>query len=298
MFQVPNKFSRQILFQVDWHVLKWQGFWQVKVVCFRQEDVDKFLQLKNYCSNTLVKLLFYCLIYFRIKILHAPNFSQQYRFSPKYGAVSLCRCIELRNVIQISELGNKHATDTQTKMIGDVEKMVAVGLVWGATNAIMRRGALLWDQALKSTSTPPQQSHLHKILASLKNWLTLLSIWQYTVPFFINLSASVTFFAILSHTPISLTVPVTNATTFAATAVFGMLLGEETRVGHALFGTGLIVLGVWLCIMKWVCNKDGIFVIFAVLGFEIINSCGICFVGHLALYYVIKFETFNCKIRF
>uniref|UniRef100_A0A2N9H225 Uncharacterized protein n=1 Tax=Fagus sylvatica TaxID=28930 RepID=A0A2N9H225_FAGSY len=147
--------------------------------------------------------------------------------------------------LKISELGNKHATDTHTKMIGDVEKMVAVGLVWGATNAIMRRGALLWDQALKSTSTPPpspQQSHLHKILASLKNWLTLLSIWQYTVPFFINLSASVTFFAILSHTPISLTVPVTNATTFAATAVFGMLLGEETRVGHALFGTGLIVL--------------------------------------------------------
>ncbi len=38
--------------------------------------------------------------------------------------------------------------------------------------------------------------------------------------------------------------------------------------------------------------------IFAVLGFEIINSCGICFVGHLALYYVIKFETCNCQIRF
>ncbi|KAF3963476.1 hypothetical protein CMV_012138 [Castanea mollissima] len=118
-------------------------------------------------------------------------------------------------------------------MIGDVEKMVAVGLVWGATNAIMRRGALLWDQALKSTPTPSPQ---HKLLSSLKNWFTLLSIWQYSIPFFINLSASATFFVILSHTPISLTVPVTNATTFAATAVFGMLLGEETRLAHALFG--------------------------------------------------------------
>ena len=135
-------------------------------------------------------------------------------------------------------------------MIGDVEKMVAVGLVWGATNAIMRRGALLWDEALKSTSRPPQEQAppLHKLIASLKNWLTLLSIWQYSVPFLINLSASATFFAILSHTPISLTVPVTNATTFAATAVFGLLLGEKTRVAHALLGTGLIVLGVWLCI--------------------------------------------------
>ncbi|XP_018812712.1 transmembrane protein 234 homolog isoform X1 [Juglans regia] len=125
-------------------------------------------------------------------------------------------------------------------MIGDVEKMVAVGLVWGATNAIMRRGALLWDQALESTSRPPPESHPsklhHKFLASLKNWLTLLSIWQYSVPFLINLSASATFFAILGQTPISLTVPVTNATTFAATAVFGMLLGEKTRVGHALLG--------------------------------------------------------------
>jgi drug/metabolite transporter (DMT)-like permease len=137
-------------------------------------------------------------------------------------------------------------------MIGDVEKMVAVGLVWGATNAIMRRGALLWDEALKSTSRPPQAQEQapphHKLIASLKNWLTLLSIWQYSVPFLINLSASATFFAILSHTPISLTVPVTNATTFAATAVFGLLLGEKTRVAHALIGTGLIVLGVWLCI--------------------------------------------------
>jgi drug/metabolite transporter (DMT)-like permease len=133
-------------------------------------------------------------------------------------------------------------------MIGDVEKMVAVGLVWGATNAIMRRGALLWDEALKSTSRPPQAPPHNKLIASLKNWLTLLSIWQYSVPFLINLSASATFFAILSHTPISLAVPVTNATTFAATAVFGLLLGEKTRVGHALLGTGLIVLGVWLCI--------------------------------------------------
>lgn len=127
-------------------------------------------------------------------------------------------------------------------MIGDVEKMVAIGLVWGATNALMRRGALLWDQALSSSSNST------KFLSSLRRWLKLLSIWQYTLPFLLNLTASATFFAILSNAPISLAVPVTNATTFAATAVFGMLLGEDTRVGYALFGTALIGLGVWLCI--------------------------------------------------
>uniref|UniRef100_A0A0A0LT65 Transmembrane protein 234 homolog n=1 Tax=Cucumis sativus TaxID=3659 RepID=A0A0A0LT65_CUCSA len=127
-------------------------------------------------------------------------------------------------------------------MIGDVEKMVAIGLVWGATNVLMRRGALLWDQALKSSSDST------KPFSSLRRWLKLFSIWQYTLPFFLNLTASATFFTILSHAPISLAVPVTNATTFAATAVFGMLLGEATRVGYALFGTTLIGFGVWLCI--------------------------------------------------
>ncbi|KAL6221099.1 hypothetical protein ACLB2K_008851 [Fragaria x ananassa] len=133
-------------------------------------------------------------------------------------------------------------------MVGDIEKMIGVGLVWGATNALMRRGALLWDQALKSSSSQQNTAHGNKLLTSLKSWLKLLSIWQYTIPFFVNLSASATFFAILSHTPISLAVPVTNATTFAATAVFGLLLGEQTHLGLALFGTSLIVLGIWLCI--------------------------------------------------
>ncbi|KAL0374380.1 UNVERIFIED_CONTAM: Transmembrane protein [Sesamum radiatum] len=126
-------------------------------------------------------------------------------------------------------------------VVKDVEKMVAVGLVWGATNALMRKGAVIWDQALKST--PRTNTPL------LKKWLNLLLIWQYTVPFLINLSASAVFFAILSDTPISLAVPVTNATTFAATAVFGIILGEETRVGLALFGTFLTIFGVYICIM-------------------------------------------------
>ncbi|CAI9758993.1 unnamed protein product [Fraxinus pennsylvanica] len=134
-------------------------------------------------------------------------------------------------------------------MGGDVVKMVAVGLVWGATNALMRKGAILWDQAQKSTLQRNRSQGQHPVLSTLKKWLKLLLIWQYTLPFLINLSASVTFFAILSDTPISLAVPVTNATTFAATAVFGIILGEETLIFRALFGTFLIVLGVYICSM-------------------------------------------------
>lgn len=134
---------------------------------------------------------------------------------------------------------------------GDAEKMVAVGLVWGATNALMRRGAILWDRRVHSLKSQPAAAAkpYQKLVSSIKHWLSLLLIWQYTVPFLINLSASATFFSVLSHTPISLAVPVTNATTFAATAVFGVVLGEETKLGRAMLGTGLIILGVWLCIV-------------------------------------------------
>nr|XP_029120631.1 transmembrane protein 234 homolog isoform X2 [Elaeis guineensis] len=116
-------------------------------------------------------------------------------------------------------------------MGADVEKMIGVGLVWGATNAVMRRGALIWDQ--KRSAAPPDGRR--GLLGPVRQWLDLLLTWQYSVPFIINLSASGAFFYILGGAPISVAVPVTNATTFAATAVVAMLLGEEMRVGHALF---------------------------------------------------------------
>ncbi|WOG94368.1 hypothetical protein DCAR_0313662 [Daucus carota subsp. sativus] len=125
-------------------------------------------------------------------------------------------------------------------MVGDIEKMITVGLVWGATNAFMKKGTLIWDQKLKSSHHPT---------TTLNNWLNLLLTWQYSVPFLLNLSASATFFASLSDTPISLAVPVTNATTFAATALVGMLLGEEMKGLMALFGTFLILVGVFVCVM-------------------------------------------------
>ncbi|CAD5332167.1 unnamed protein product [Arabidopsis thaliana] len=134
----------------------------------------------------------------------------------------------------------------------DMDKMVAVGLVWGATNALIRRGALAWDKTKSSSTTeshsPPLQIR-RKIMIALRDWINLLLFWQYSIPFLINLSASATFFALLSHAPISLAVPVTNATTFAATAAFGILLGEETQIGVALLGTSFIVFGIWLCVL-------------------------------------------------
>ncbi|XP_078429401.1 uncharacterized protein LOC144701468 [Wolffia australiana] len=135
----------------------------------------------------------------------------------------------------------------------DVGSMIAVGIVWGATNAWMRQGAKIWDENLRSKKGFDQKisrnPRLHRqILGQLKKWLDLVLVWQYSVPFLLNLSASASFFYVLSSSPISVAVPVTNAVTFAATAVFASFFGEELRVWHFLLGTSLIVLGICLCI--------------------------------------------------
>ncbi|KAK8948933.1 hypothetical protein KSP39_PZI005626 [Platanthera zijinensis] len=131
-------------------------------------------------------------------------------------------------------------------MVGDIEKMIGVGLVWGATNSLMRRGALLSEQKLGSAPLAPNDRR--RVIGQARKWLDLLLLWQYSVPFFVNLSASAAFFYILGDSPISVAVPVTNATTFAATAFSAFLLGEEIRPGPALLGTALIVLGISICI--------------------------------------------------
>jgi hypothetical protein len=120
----------------------------------------------------------------------------------------------------------------------DAASMVAVGLVWGATNALMRRGALVWDRRARASPSG----------GIVRRWVALLLTWQYSAPFAANLCASASFFALLGAAPISVAVPVTNAVTFAATAVAAAVLGERVRPVPAALGTALIVLGVWVCI--------------------------------------------------
>ncbi|WVZ83516.1 hypothetical protein U9M48_030658, partial [Paspalum notatum var. saurae] len=100
---------------------------------------------------------------------------------------------------------------------GDAASMVAVGLVWGATNALMRRGALVWDRRARASPSG----------GLIRRWAALLLTWQYSAPFATNLCASAAFFALLGAAPISVAVPVTNAVTFAATAVTAAILGKR-----------------------------------------------------------------------
>nr|CAD1823732.1 unnamed protein product [Ananas comosus var. bracteatus] len=140
---------------------------------------------------------------------------------------------------------------------GGAARMLAVGLVWGATNAAMRRGALVWDRKLRRRRSAAAAAAaddnsggglLRLLLGAARRWIELLMTWQYSAPLLLNLSASAAFFHLLGGAPISVAVPVTNATTFAATAAAAAVLGEEVRLAPAALGTALIVLGVWICI--------------------------------------------------
>jgi multidrug transporter EmrE-like cation transporter len=131
-----------------------------------------------------------------------------------------------------------------------VEAMVAIGLVWGTTNALIKRGALISEEKDKKRKlSSPTKRRSGWLIDYIEHWISLLCVWQYSIPFLVNLSASAGFFLMLGDTPISLAVPVTNAVTFAATAVAGsVLLGEYMDFKHSLAGLVLIITGIWLCI--------------------------------------------------
>ncbi|GAB2217977.1 hypothetical protein Droror1_Dr00001192 [Drosera rotundifolia] len=130
---------------------------------------------------------------------------------------------------------------------GDVHLMLAVGIIWGTTNALMKKGALIWDK--HTPKSKPQSSLTGHVIAAVKTIISLVLTWQYSVPVVLNLAASAAFFGVLGKVPISVAVPVTNGVTFVATAGVGMGLGEECgRVGEVLGGVAMIVVGVWLCV--------------------------------------------------
>ena len=89
-------------------------------------------------------------------------------------------------------------------------------------------------------------------------WKSPCECSKFSLRFSLFFEASNTFFVIHSkpHSHLSHHACHQYATTFSATAVFEMLLGEETHLGNTLFCTALIVLGVWLCITipQWLCN--------------------------------------------
>lgn len=144
------------------------------------------------------------------------------------------------------------------KEMAVVAWLMGIGTVWGATNALMKRGALIAAEEKKkkkeqlqkasSSSSSKKTTPATLVWSLLQEWVQRLRVWEYSLPFLLNFSMSVLFVIKLVDSPITLAVPVTNATTFAVTAIAGAVLGEKMKGPETLIGVSLIIAGVTLCI--------------------------------------------------
>ncbi len=104
--------------------------------------------------------------------------------------------------------------------------LMGIGIVWGATNALMKWGALIAAEEKRrrrrrrrrstssSSSSSKKTTPATLVWSLLQEWVQRLRVWEYCLPFLLNLSLLVLFVIKLGDSPITLAVPVTNSTTF------------------------------------------------------------------------------------
>lgn len=114
---------------------------------------------------------------------------------------------------------------------------VVVGLLWGATNPLLKRGSA----GIEDVKHP---NAIVKFLLELK---FLVSTWKYMLPFVVNQLGAVLYYTTIGRADITLAVPITNSLTFLFTTLFGHLLGEPTT-SHSLAGTLLVMAGIAMCV--------------------------------------------------
>ncbi|KYQ88230.1 hypothetical protein DLAC_11833 [Tieghemostelium lacteum] len=122
--------------------------------------------------------------------------------------------------------------------IYNILSLVLVGLIWGGTNPLIKRGSEGVSRVQKSNF----------LLQILFEFYYLWSRLSYAIPMIINLSGSIVFFYTLSQTDISLVVPISNSLTFLFTSVTGLLLGEQTLHFRSYIGMLFVLIGVTICV--------------------------------------------------
>ena len=113
----------------------------------------------------------------------------------------------------------------------------AIGLLWGVTNAFMKRGVGAADDDGKGTVA--KAGWVRQALGPF----TRLS---YVGPLLVNQFGSLLFYVTLGHADISVVVPLANSITFLFTAVAGRLLGEPAMGKRGYLGVALVLFGVFL----------------------------------------------------
>ena len=114
---------------------------------------------------------------------------------------------------------------------------VLVGLLWGATNPLLKRGSAGMEKV----------AYPNRILRFLLELKFLFLNWWYMVPFAINQLGAVLYYTTIGQADITLAVPITNSLTFLFTTLFGWVLGEPTPP-QVLAGTLMVTSGIAMCV--------------------------------------------------
>lgn len=119
-------------------------------------------------------------------------------------------------------------------------QFAVVGLIWGSTNPLIKRGSEGID-AIKTNT---------KHLRVIDEILFLTKRWQYVVPFLANQSGSLLYVYALQSSELSIAVPIANSCTFVFTALMAVLLGEQVPNVKSFIGLIMIATGVAICIVS------------------------------------------------
>lgn len=127
-------------------------------------------------------------------------------------------------------------------LIHQIWPFFAVGLIWGVTNPLIKRGS---SGQQTSTNKKTANNKLLQIIFELKS---ILLRWQYIVPFLVNQSGSLLYVHALQDSEISLAVPITQSCTFLFTTLTALCLGEQMPNKRSFVGVAFISIGINICI--------------------------------------------------
>lgn len=172
--------------------------------------------------------------------------------------VWFCCCL----VAEVAGDDNTSSNQRQPKKKLELREAMAyfilVGALWGCTNPLLKRAAdqeerdrhgLLRASARSLTTTKgntwTMKTSFVRGCAELR---TLLSNWQFVLPFLLNQLGSVFYLICLGEADLSLALPITQGLTFLFTALTARILGERPLTNSTILGTELILVGVGICV--------------------------------------------------
>lgn len=119
----------------------------------------------------------------------------------------------------------------------DAASMILVGALWGCTNPLLRKGAVEVEP-----HQPPNASSLKVVLMTFLN----LRVW---LPYLLNQSGSIVFYALLANSDLTLAVPMCNALAMLFSFITSACLGEKIdKPLRAFAGATLVLVGVTICV--------------------------------------------------